>query len=318
MNKLRVLACLAIATTIGTLSLLILRADDQPAVISKAPVSAEAPAASVDSARAKSKIPDVSGIWLYNGEKLVAQFRPAEPAEAFDYRLVIDGQKSPYQLKWSAERKQFEAAFEADRGPGKLLLKPTCDGHAFRGLILVNGEPTHQELVRGVMDGQTVRRADKPAAAEQSDDVLVLETSVGLVAYNEKTRRWHQQTVGLPKDGSSRINHAINGRHFVSVHFDDQLFVFSSPADRWARKTISEKDMENVSIFHGGDEFSVQVGFTKYELTAAGDFVGVEALVPPTVAETDDAKTDPAMPDISGVWMFFQGSEPEQKVKITP
>ncbi|MFO0919941.1 MAG: hypothetical protein U0872_16735 [Planctomycetaceae bacterium] len=82
---------------------------------------------------------------------------------------------------------------------------------------------------------------------------------------------------------------------------------FSSPAGRWARKTISEKDMENVSIFHGGDEFSVQVGFTKYELTAAGDFVGAEALVPPTVAETDDAKTDPAMPDIVGVWMFFSG-----------
>ena len=92
MNTFRFLTGLAIAAAVGALSLLILQAEDQPAVISQNPAtpeplvttvesSAPEPAAtSVDSAPARSKMPDVSGVWLYNGEKTVAQFRPAEEA----------------------------------------------------------------------------------------------------------------------------------------------------------------------------------------------------------------------------------------------
>ncbi len=267
-----------------------------------------------------AKLPDVSGIWLYNGEKTVAQFRPAEEAEAIDFRLVIDGQKRPFPLKWSAERRQFEATLEADRGPGTLLLKPTRDGRTFRGLMLVDGETTPQELIRGVIDGQTVRPADKPAAGKESDKVLVLETSVGLAAYNQKSGKWHREEVAAPKDKRSRISHTINSRNFASVHFDDQLLVFSSQADKWARMTIPAKDIENVSIFHRGDQFSVQIGLTKYELTTAGDLVAAEVLAPPTAIQPEDNKPfgiggppdQPAVsvdssspPNISGQWVTF-------------
>ncbi|MFO0919942.1 MAG: thioredoxin domain-containing protein, partial [Planctomycetaceae bacterium] len=152
------------------------------------------------------------------------------------------------------------------------------------------------------------------ATVGQGVAVVALDDRV--LFFGRHTGKWTQQQV--PPELSQKVIPTV-GADFAYAKAGTHLYGYNAHVDHVGELNLPPEDAQKVKPELGLKSLTVIVGDKTYALSPkTGKWTSAEDIAEAATNETAEAKADPAMPDIVGVWMFFQGSEPEQKVKITP